>query len=199
MMKAVWEEGARVGMSPSKPVATGRIPKRLRGILCLDDFEIEARRHLPHPVFEYVAGGVEDNRARESNRNAFHDWDFLPRVLVGVKHRKTDVTLFGHAYSAPFGVAPIGIAALYAYRGDIVLARAAREANLPMVMSGSSLIRLEDVFAESPEAWFQAYLPGDPREMTELLERVKRAGFATLVITVVVRTVANSENNIRAG
>src|SRR6185503_20146127 len=109
------------------------------------------------------------------NREAFRDWDFVPRVLAGVKHRKTDARLLGHTYSAPFGVAPIGIAALYAYRGDLVLARAAREANLPMVMSGSSLIRLEDVFAESPNAWFQAYLPGDPEQMTDLLERVKRA------------------------
>ena len=82
-MKAVGK-GARVAMNTPKPVATGPVPRRLRGILCLDDFEVEARRHLPHPVFEYVAGGVEDNRARESNREAFHDWDFVPRVLVGV-------------------------------------------------------------------------------------------------------------------
>ena len=198
MMKAVGE-GARVAVNTPKPVATGPVPKRLRGILCLDDFEVAARRHLPHPVFEYVAGGVEDNRTRESNREAFRDWDFVPRVLTGVKHRKTDATLLGHTYSAPFGVAPIGIAALYAYRGDLVLARAAREANLPMVMSGSSLIRLEDVFAESPKAWFQAYLPGDPEQMTDLLERVKRAGFATLVITVDVPTSGNRENNMRAG
>jgi L-lactate dehydrogenase (cytochrome) len=199
MMKVVGEEGPRVGMNPPKPVATLPVPKRLRGILCLDDFEVEARRHLPRPVFEYVAGGVEDNRARDSNREAFHDWAFVPRVLVGVKHRKTDATLFGHTYSAPFGVAPIGIAALYAFRGDLVLARAAREANLPMLMSGSSLIRLEDVLAESPGAWFQAYLPGDPKQMMALLERVKRAGFETLVITVDVPTSANRENNMRAG
>ena len=63
-------------MNTPKPVAAGPIPKRLQGILCLDDFEVEARRRLPHSVFEYVAGGVEDNRARESNRKAFHDWDF---------------------------------------------------------------------------------------------------------------------------
>jgi len=188
-----------VAVNAPKLLGTGPVPKRLRGILCLDDFEVEARRHLPHPVFEYVAGGVGDNRARESNREAFLEWDFVPRVLVGVKHRRTDATLFGRAYSAPFGVAPIGIAALYAYRGDLVLARAAREAGLPMVMSGSSLIRLEDVLAESPEAWFQAYLPGDPTQMLELLERVKRAGFGTLVITVDVPTSANRENNMRAG
>jgi L-lactate dehydrogenase (cytochrome) len=176
-----------------------RASGRLSRILCLDDFEAEARRHLPRPVFEYVAGGVEDNVTREANREAFRDWDFVPRVLTGVQDRSTGTSLFGQTYAAPFGVAPIGIAALYAHRGDIVLARAAREANLPMVMSGSSLIRLEDVLAESPEAWFQAYLPGDRKQMMDLLERVKRAGYGTLVITVDVPVGANRENNMRAG
>jgi L-lactate dehydrogenase (cytochrome) len=178
---------------------TGQAAVYLSRILCLDDFESEARRHLPRPVFEYLAGGVEDNVTREANRMAFRDWEFVPRVLAGVQHRETSATLFGHNYSAPFGVAPIGIAALYAYRGDLVLARAARDANLPMVMSGSSLIRLEDVFAESPEVWFQAYLPGDAKQMMDLLERVKRAGYGTLVITVDVPVSANRENNTRAG
>jgi L-lactate dehydrogenase (cytochrome) len=48
-----------------------------------------------------------------------------------------------------------------------------------MIMSGSSLIRLEDVAsADSPGAWFQAYLPGDPsRSIGALIERVAAAGF----------------------
>lgn len=132
----------------------------LARILNLDDFEAEARRFLPRPVFEYVAGGVEDNVARDGNRAAFADWDLVPRVLVGVKHRSTQATLLGREYASPVGIAPIGIAALYAYRGDIALAKAAAAENAPMMMSGSSLIAMEDVRAASPEAWFQAYLPG---------------------------------------
>lgn len=54
----------------------------------------------------------------------------------------------------------MGISALSAYRGDIVLAEAAGQLNLPMIMSGSSLIRLEEVVKVNPDAWFQAYLPG---------------------------------------
>lgn len=176
-----------------------RAAGRLRRILCLDDFEVEARRHLPRPVFEYVAGGVEDNAALAANRASFGEWSLLPRVLVGVAKRSTATELLGRTYDAPFGVAPIGIAALYAYRGDLVLARGAMEANLPMVMSGSSLIRLEDVVGESPGAWFQAYLPGDVPRMMALLDRVQRAGFGTLVITVDVPVAANRENNLRAG
>ncbi len=174
-------------------------PGRLSRILCLDDFEIEGRRHLPKPIFEYVAGGVEDNVAREDNRRQFREVSLVPRVLTGVKLRSTQTVLYGHQYAAPFGIAPIGAAALYGYRGDLVLTQAAMEANLPMLMSGSSLIRLEDVFALSPDVWFQAYLPGDHEKMMGLLERVKRTGFHTLLITVDVPTSGNRENNMRAG
>ena len=143
---------------------------RLRRILCLDDFEGAARRHLPKPVFEYVAGGVEDNLTRDHNRASFREQRLVPRVLVGVTERRMSVALFGKDYAAPFGIAPIGIAALYAYRGDLALAEAASDSNVPMVMSGSSLIRMEDVIERCPDTWFQAYLPGDRGEMTALAD-----------------------------
>ena len=121
-------------------------------------------------------------------------------MLVDVSKRSQQTTLFGHDYAAPFGIAPIGISALYAYRGDLVLAQAAAEAaNIPMIMSGSSLIRLEDVTKQSRAAWFQAYLPGDVADITALIERVARAGFETLVITVDTQVAGNRENNVRAG
>lgn len=38
---------------------TLNLPPRLGHILCLDDYEAAARRHLPAPVFAYVSGGVD--------------------------------------------------------------------------------------------------------------------------------------------
>jgi L-lactate dehydrogenase (cytochrome) len=172
---------------------------RLASILCLDDFETAARRHLPRPIFGYVAGAVESNRSYRDNREAFDDYRFLPRVLVDISRRSTQTTLFGQTHSVPFGIAPMGIEALYAYRGDLVLARTAARAKLPMIMSGSSLIRLEDVAADSPGTWFQAYLPGDPAQIEALIARVAAAGFQTLVITVDTPVSANRENNVRTG
>jgi L-lactate dehydrogenase (cytochrome) len=174
-------------------------PRHLRRILSLDDFEEAARRHLPRPVFGYVAGAVETDWTLADNRAAFAEYGFLPRMLIDVSKRAARTTLFDHTYSAPFGIAPLGISALYAYRGDLVLAAGAAQANIPMVMSGSSLIRLEDVVSRSPSTWFQAYLPGDVKAIVALIERVARAGFETLVITVDSQVAGNRENNIRAG
>ena len=177
----------------------GRAAKQLQDVLSLADFESAARRHLPRPIFGYVAGAVETDWSLNDNRAAFAEFGFLPRMLVDVSKRSQQTTLFGHTYATPFGISPLGISALYAYRGDIVLATAAGAANVPMIMSSSSLIRLEDVAKESKTAWFQAYLPGDVPDITALIDRVARADFEVLVVTVDSQVAGNRENNIRTG
>ena len=119
--------------------------------------------------------------------------------MRNVSTRTSKTTLLDKTYAAPFGIAPMGISALMAYRGDIVLARAAAAANIPMVMSGSSLIRLEDLAKAAPAAWFQAYVPGEPARINALIDRVAGAGFGSLVVTVDTSVSANRENNVRGG
>lgn len=184
------------GVAPTPPA---RLARRLRRILSLEDLEPAARAFLPRPVFEFVSGGVESNASRADNRAAFMELGFVPRVLTDVSRRSQATSLFGRTYAAPFGLAPMGMSALAAYRGDLVLARAAAAANVPMIMSGSSLIPLEDVAREGRTAWFQAYLPGEPERILALVDRVERAGFDTLLLTVDVAVSANRENNVRAG
>lgn len=175
------------------------VPPRLQKILSLDDFESAARSHLPRPLFGYISGAAEDNTTLHSNREAFKHYAFRSRVMVDVTHRSQTTSLFGRSYASPFGIAPVGISAISAYRGDIVLARAAALANIPAIMSGTSLIRMEDVHAAAPDTWFQAYLPGDESKLDGLIDRVKAAGFNTLVVTVDIPVWANRENNVRMG
>jgi len=172
---------------------------KLSDMLNLEDFERAARSHLPRPVYEYIAGAVEDGRSLTANAESFRRYSFFPRVLRNVAQRSYGTALFGQLYACPFGIAPMGISALSAYRGDIVLAQAALHAKIPMIMSGSSLIPLERIVEANPEAWFQAYLPGDEDNIRALIKRVVTAGYKTLVITVDTPVAANRENNVRAG
>lgn len=174
-------------------------PRRLRSILSLDDFEAEARRYLPRPIFAYVSGGAESQWSLKDNRAAFAEYGFIPRVLKDVSTRSQQTALFGETWDAPFGVAPMGLGSLSAYRSDIVLARAAAKANIPMIVSGSSLIRMEEAIAENPKAWFQAYLPGDIERIIAMLERAERAGFEVLVLTADTAALANQANYIKSG
>ena len=180
----------------------------MRAIDCLslDDFEIAARGVLPRPLFGFLAGAAEDHRAFQGNRAAFERWALRTRVLVDVSKRSTEVELFGQRLAAPFGIAPMGLSALCAYRGDVALARAAQAARVPMIVSATSLIRLEDVLAEArasqaeaPLPWFQAYLPGEPERIDALLDRVAGSGVQVLVVTADVPLSGNRENNVRAG
>ncbi|MDN0085483.1 alpha-hydroxy acid oxidase [Crenobacter sp. SG2305] len=197
-----------VGGRPIQPAAQqgqaaygvkGHLPRRLRKILSLADFELAARGYLPRPLFGYISGAAEDNTSLAANRTAFERLKFCPKVLVDVSRRSQKTTIFGETYSSPFGIAPVGISAISAYRGDITLARAAKDENIPAIMSGSSLIPMETVHAAAPGTWFQAYLPGDTTRIDALIDRIKTAGFSTLVITVDIPVWANRENNVRTG
>lgn len=173
--------------------------RRLSRVLALEDFEAAARSFLPRPIFGYVSGGSETCAALRENRAAFSEWAMLPQTLVDVSARSQKRSLFGIDYSSPFGISPVGFSALSAYRGDLVLAQGAQRAGIPMIMSGASLIRLEDVAAVAPGMWFQAYLPGDAETILAMLDRIEHAGIGTLVLTVDMPVVSNRENNLRNG
>ncbi|WP_442594128.1 alpha-hydroxy acid oxidase [Parapusillimonas sp. JC17] len=173
--------------------------RELNSLLCLDDFERAARGYLPRSLFAYVSGGVETNASLAQNRAVFQEFGFVPRVMRDVSSVNTEIDLWGDTYKMPFGIAPMGLSALTAYDGDCALARAACNAGIPMIMSGSSLTRMEEVSGIGPNVWFQAYLPGTLEQIEALMERVQRAGFQKLVITVDTPVAANRENNIRAG
>ncbi|WP_206514855.1 alpha-hydroxy acid oxidase, partial [Xanthomonas perforans] len=110
--------------------------KQLKKIGNLQDFERVAHKHLPRPLFGYVANSAEEGKTQLANRQAFDRYALRPRALVDVSAISIETELLGQRYSAPFGIAPMGISALTAYRGDLVQARAAAKAKLPMILSG---------------------------------------------------------------
>lgn len=172
-------------------------PGRTR-YLSLEDFEAQARRRLPRMLYGFISGGAETGASLRANRARFDDYALVSRVLVDTGSRSTATMLFGRRYAAPFGIAPLGAAALCAYRGDIALAQGAAAAGIPMILSATSLIRLEQVQRAGAE-WYQAYLPGDSARIEALVARVAEAGFQTLVLTADVPVPANRENNVRNG
>lgn len=176
-----------------------RTDRRLARYLSLDDFQKAARRRLPRMLFGFVDGAVETQSGKTDARDAFRDYSLIPNHLIDVSRRTPEVMLMGQSCAAPFGIAPLGGAAIIAHDGDRVLARAARDCGVPMILSASSLTRLEDIHKEYPQAWFQGYLPGDDRRIDAMLGRISSVGFETLVITADTPVPGNRENNLRSG
>lgn len=175
------------------------IGARTRHYLCLNDFEAAARRRLPKPIFGYVQGANQDFLSLADNRVALDALRLVPRILRDVRGRSQEVDLFGTRYAAPFGIAPMGICALTGYRGDLSLARAARAGGIPMVVSSSALISLEEIAEAAPGGWFQLYVPRQPEAVDALVDRVASAGYAVLVVTVDTPLVPVREDNLRNG
>ena len=172
---------------------------KLKDLLSLEDFEDAARRVLPRPIFGYGAGSVETGASLRENLAAWDELAFVPRMLVDTSARTQKTALFGRTYDAPFGIAPMGGTSMAAYEGDLVLARGAGQANIPMIMSGAALTPLEQVRSAGVTSWFQAYIPGDEETINRLVDRVERAGFDTLVVTCDVQVASNREHYIRTG
>jgi L-lactate dehydrogenase (cytochrome) len=175
------------------------LPTHLQQYLALNDFIEKAQKVLPRPIYGYITGGVEDNVTLRDNRKVFEEIGFVPKPLVDTTLRSLKTTLFGKTYDAPFGFAPMGGTSTAHYRGDTVLAGVAQKVNIPMMMSGASLMRMEDVRAAGRTTMFQAYLPGDEERITKTFERCEKAGFDTIAVTVDVQVPANRENNVRNG
>ena len=171
----------------------------LKGMLSIADLARAARRRLPPSIHGYVIGGSEDESSLRANRSAFERWSFLPRPLVDVSRRNQETELFGKRYASPIGISPMGVTGLCHFDGDRAMARAARKVNVPFILSGASTTPLEQVAAELPDMWFQAYIPSRREVIGPLIERVAAAGIKTLVVTVDVPIASVREIEVRNG
>ena len=61
----------------------------------IEDLHRLAKRKLPKVVFDYIEGGVEDERGLARNAAAFRKHQLLPRYLVDVSTRDQTQTIFG--------------------------------------------------------------------------------------------------------
>jgi L-lactate dehydrogenase (cytochrome)/(S)-mandelate dehydrogenase len=173
---------------------------KLENAINIEDLHRMAKRKLPKIIFDFIEGGLEDERGLERNRNAFQKHLLLPRYLVDVSRRDQSATVFGHTYASPFGISPTGGAGLYRRDGDLLLAEAAAEANIPFIMSGGSNASMEEAMRIAPNnTWFQLYAAKDHDLTDALIGRARDSGVGALVLTVDVPVHPKRERNWRNG
>jgi (S)-mandelate dehydrogenase len=160
----------------------------------IEELRAMARRRVPNFAFEYVEGGAEDEETLRRNREAFANVALLPRTLVDVKERSQAVTLFGRPSASPFLIGPTGFNGMLSDQADLALARAAREAGVPFVLSHVSTTPLERVAAEAGgRIWMQLYPFKDREVVRRLIERAAAAGCEALVVTTDCPLFGNRE------
>lgn len=172
----------------------------IQSAINLDDMRLLARQKLPRIAFDFIDGGADDELCMQRNRDAFGQYRLVPRYLRDVSRRDQAVTLLGRAYASPVGISPTGLAGLFRPGADLMLAAAARDANVPFMLSSASNAALEDVMPVAPEhVWFQMYCTSDERINADLVRRASQAQVRVLVVSVDVPVNANRERNRRNG
>lgn len=162
--------------------------------------EAAAYRRLPPFMRDYLFGALGANVARQKNRDDLNAVELMPRYLSDGRAPEIRTTLFGRAYDAPFGVAPVGLSGLIWPRTERILAAAAKRHNIPYTLSTVATASLEDIRAIAGEnAWYQLYTPKEPEVVKHLLGRCEKVGYDTLVLTVDVPYETRREQDIRSG
>ncbi|MBM3534265.1 MAG: alpha-hydroxy-acid oxidizing protein [Alphaproteobacteria bacterium] len=165
----------------------------------IDDLRLAAKRRLPRGIFEYVDRGTEGETSLKDNRAAFERIRFLPRVLGETATRSLGTTLFGKTQLLPMAIAPMSPSGLLWHEGELALARAAAAMGIPYTSPTESMTALERVAGAGGRLWFQLYVWKDRRHALALLDRVDRAGYEALILTVDTATIPNREFNSRNG
>jgi (S)-mandelate dehydrogenase len=166
----------------------------------LDDLRVLAKKRLPKVIYDFIEGGVDDEDGLDRNEDAFRRRALAPRYLVDITSLDQSTTLFGRTYSSAYGIAPTGGIGNYRRGGDLMLARAARDANIPFIMSGAATASMEDLAAIAPDhGWYQIYTAKDRSIAEDQIKRVADLGLHALVVTVDVPVSSNRERNRRNG
>lgn len=164
------------------------------------DYRQLAMRRLPKFLFEYIDGGSYSEITLHRNRADLERIALRQRVARDVSSIDLATELFGHEYSIPVALAPVGIAGMNARRGEVQAVRAADNRNVPFCLSTVGACTIEEVAAAASKPfWFQLYMIRDRAFMRDLLQRARAAGCSLLVFTVDMPVPGSRYRDYRSG
>ena len=164
------------------------------------DYRELARRRLPRFLFEYIDGGSYAETTLQRNVEDMRALSLRQRVMHDVSTIDLSTTLFGRSLSMPVVLGPVGLAGLYARRGEVQAARAAEAAGVGMTLSTMSCCAMEEVRRSVADPfWLQLYMIRDRGFMADLLGRAAGAGVTTLILTVDLPVHSLRYRDLRTG
>ncbi len=167
-------------------------------LLNLHDYATAAESRLPRGVYDYFAGGANDERTLVANREAWERVALHYRVLRDVSKRSLATTVLGTPMAMPVAIAPMAFHKLAHPEGEVGTAKAAAAAGVPFSLSTLATTAIEQVRAASAgPIWFQLYVHTDRGVTRDLVARAEAAGCTALVLTVDVAAMGRRERDIR--
>jgi len=164
------------------------------------DFEHAARRRLPHPLFDYIAGGADDEATLGRNTDAFDRYVLAPRYATGVGAIDLSMRVLGCDLKWPLILAPTGMNRMFHPDGELAVAQEAARHGIGFTLSTMATTSIEHIAAtgSSPRI-FQLYLMADEALNFETIERCKAAGYDAICVTIDTIVAGNRERDLRSG
>ncbi|WP_297796227.1 alpha-hydroxy acid oxidase [uncultured Eudoraea sp.] len=166
----------------------------------IEDLRERAKRRIPGFAFDYLDGGCNEEVNLHKNTSEIREVELKPDYLSEYKGFNMETELFGHTYSAPFGIAPVGLQGLMWPNASEILAKASLDFNIPFVLSTVTTMNIERA-SELTEgrAWFQLYHPAEDSVRDNIIARAEAAACPVLVLLCDVPTFGFRPKEIRSG
>ena len=164
------------------------------------DYRERARGKLPRQLFDYIDGGAYAESTMRANVDDLRGIHLRQRILRDVSDIDLGVEVLGESLSLPIVLGPVGLAGMFARRGEVLAARAAEREGIRFCESTVSICSIEEVKAATTAPfWFQLYVMRDRSYAEELIGRAHDAGCSVLVLTVDLAVVGARYRDTRNG
>jgi glycolate oxidase len=156
-----------------------------------------AKIRLNPNIWDYLIGGTETETTLRRNRLALDSIAFKPRVLRDVSAIDPSSEIFGRRIRLPVMLAPVGSLESFEPGGGITVARGGGAANVPMLISSVTTLRLEDIVkgGNAPKI-YQLYVRGDDSWVADRVKQAMDAGYDAFCITVDTQVYSRRERDI---
>lgn len=164
------------------------------------DYRELARKRLPRQLFDYIDGGAYAENTMRANVAELQSIHLRQRVLRDVADIDLSADVMGERLSLPVVLGPVGLAGMFARRGEVQAATAAEREGVRFCESTVSICSIEEVNrATSQPFWFQLYVMRDRGYAEELMARARDAGCSVLVLTIDLAVVGARYRDARNG
>lgn len=151
----------------------------------VDDYRKIARTRLPPETYDYIFHGSGDGHTLRANVGDLQQIRIVPPLLRGVGQPDLSTTVLGTKISMPIMLAPVAGLRMYHHDGALAVARAAHVAGTLQGVSSSAYHSIEEIAEATPgPKWYQFYMTRDRKVAQRVIERVEKAGYKALVLTV---------------
>lgn len=172
----------------------------LADLKTIDQIMSRAREMTESHLYGWAAAGAGQEVTTARNAIALNSLALVPRMLNDVSDIDTRTSFLGVPLELPVLLAPVGSLILYHPDGGRASGEAAAQAGTSFFCGTIEGAPWEEVAATSPgRHFFQLYVLGDRRWLVDVVERVERAGFAGLCVTVDSPVTGRRDRNLSDG